>query len=69
KIQKPEKAILSQDEVIRKALLNKDISSINNFVINEVVYDENSDVWTIRYKSAIITDSSIEEHIIQVPDK
>lgn len=69
KIQKPEKAILSQDEVIRKALLNKDISSINNFVINEVVYDENSDVWTIRYKSAIITDSLIEEHIIQVPDK
>ncbi|NOU72971.1 DUF3221 domain-containing protein [Paenibacillus sp. LMG 31458] len=69
KIQKPEKAILSQDEVIRKALLNKDISSINIFVINEVVYDEKSAVWTVRYKSAIITDSSIEEHSMQVPDK
>ncbi|WP_409340409.1 DUF3221 domain-containing protein [Paenibacillus sp. MBLB4367] len=69
KIQKPEKAIMSQDEVIRKALLNKDISSINIFVINEVVYNEKSAVWTIRYKSAIITDSSIEEHSMQVPDK
>jgi hypothetical protein len=32
KIQKPEKAALSQDEVIRKALLNKDISSIKMLV-------------------------------------
>ncbi|KRF21743.1 DUF3221 domain-containing protein [Paenibacillus sp. Soil787] len=69
KTQRPEKAILSQDEVIRKALLNKDISSINILVINEVVYDEKSAVWTIRYKSAVITDGSIEEHSTQVPDK
>jgi hypothetical protein len=69
KIQKPDKAILSQDEVIRKVLLNKDISSINILVINKVVYDEKSAVWTIRYKSAIITDGSIEEHNMQVPDK
>lgn len=69
KIHKPEKAILSQDEVIRKALLNKDISSINIFVINEVVYDGNSDDWTIRYKDAKISDGLLEEHSMQVPDK
>ncbi|OPH61402.1 hypothetical protein BC351_15850 [Paenibacillus ferrarius] len=68
-IKKPEKAIMSQDEVIRKAFLNKDISSINIFVINEVVYDDKSAVWTIRYKSAIIADGPIEEHSMQVPDK
>ncbi|MBA2937105.1 DUF3221 domain-containing protein [Paenibacillus sp. CGMCC 1.16610] len=69
KIQKPEKAILSQDEVIRKALLNKDISSINVLAIKGVSYDENSDIWIIRYKDAKISDGLLEEHSMQVPDK
>ncbi|WP_187274056.1 DUF3221 domain-containing protein [Paenibacillus sp. N3.4] len=68
-IHKPEAAALSQDEVIRKALINKKISSIDILVIKEVIYDEKSAVWTIRYKSAIITDGSIEEDSILVPDK
>jgi hypothetical protein len=69
-IQKLKKATLSQDQVIRKALLiNKDISSVNILVIKNVIYDEKSAVWTIQYKSAIIiTDGSIEEHSVQVPD-
>ncbi|MDQ0888798.1 very-short-patch-repair endonuclease [Paenibacillus sp. V4I9] len=55
-IQKLEKTTLSQDQVIRKALLiNKDISSVNILVIKNVIYDEKSAVWTIQYKSAIIT--------------
>jgi hypothetical protein len=58
-----------QDEVIRKALLNKDISSINILVIKEVKYDEKLSVWTIRYKDGIITDGSLEEHSIEIPDK
>ncbi|MDQ0875883.1 hypothetical protein QFZ77_004542 [Paenibacillus sp. V4I3] len=69
KIYKPKKATLSQEEVIRKALINKDISSVKILVIKNVIYDEKSAVWTIRYKSAILTDGSIEEHSIQVPDK
>jgi hypothetical protein len=69
KIQKPEKAILSQEEVIRKALLNKDVSNVNILVIKDVFFDPNLAIWTIRYKSAIISDGSIEEHSIQVPDK
>jgi hypothetical protein len=67
KIQKPAKAVLSQDEVIRKALLNKDISSINVFVIKEVIYDEKLDVWTLRYKYGIITDGLLEEHRRSIP--
>lgn len=69
KIQKPEKATLSPDEVIRKALTNKEISNINILVIKEVNYDEESAVWTFRYKSAMITDGSLEERTIQIPDK
>jgi hypothetical protein len=68
-IKKPEKADFTQDTVIRKALLNKDISSINVIVIKEVSYDEYSDVWTIRYKDAKISDGLLEEHSMQVPDK
>jgi hypothetical protein len=68
KIQKPEKAALSQDVVIRNALLNKDISIINILVIKEVIYDEKSAVWTIRYKSAVITDGQLEEHTIYVTE-
>ncbi|WP_171689551.1 hypothetical protein, partial [Paenibacillus germinis] len=66
KIQKPEKADITQDAVIRKALLNKDISSVNVLAIKEVSYDENSDVWTIKYKDA---NGLLEEHSMQVPDK
>jgi hypothetical protein len=69
KIQKPEKAVLTQEEVIRKALLNKDFSSINVLVIKEVKYDEKLSGWTIRYKEGIITDGSLEEHKIEIPDK
>jgi hypothetical protein len=43
-IQKPEKADLTQDAVIRKALLNKDISTIKVLVIKEVSYDQKSDL-------------------------
>ncbi|RAP76103.1 DUF3221 domain-containing protein [Paenibacillus montanisoli] len=68
-VQKPVKAILAQDEVIRKALMNKDILDINILVIKELKYDEKSEMWTIRYKSAAITDGVLEEHIIQIPDK
>lgn len=68
-IQKPEKADFTQDAVIRKALLNKDISSINVLAIKEVSYDEKSDVWTIRYKDAKISDDLLEEHSMQVTDK
>jgi hypothetical protein len=67
--QKPQKAKLSQDEVIRKALMNKDIANINILVIKEVTYDEKASIWTIRFKSASITDSPIEEQTIQIPDK
>jgi hypothetical protein len=69
KIQKPVKAFLTQEEVIRKALLNKDISSINVLVIKEVKYDEKLAVWTIRYKDGFIIDVSLEEHSIEIPDK
>jgi hypothetical protein len=62
---KPKKAVLSQDEVIRKALLN--ISSINVLVIKEVIYDEKLDVWTLRYKSGIITDGLLEEYRRSIP--
>ncbi|MGG1635616.1 DUF3221 domain-containing protein [Paenibacillus sp. NRS-1760] len=68
-IKKPEKAILSPDEIIRKALTNKDISNVNILVVKEVNYDEKSAVWTLRYKSAMITDGSLEELTIQVPDR
>lgn len=68
-IQKPVKAILAQDEVIRKALMNKDIANISIIVIKEVKYEEESAMWTIRYKSADITDGVLEEHTIQIPDK
>ncbi|SFS76999.1 DUF3221 domain-containing protein [Paenibacillus sp. BC26] len=68
-IQKPLKAKLTQDEIIRKALMNKDIADIKILVIKEVRYDETSAMWSIRYKSAVITDGVLEEHVIQIPDK
>lgn len=37
--------------------------------IKEVSYDEDSDVWTIRYIDAKISDGLLEEHSMQVPDK
>jgi len=68
-IEKPVIAILTQDEVIRKALMNKEIANINILVIKEVHYDEKAAIWTIRYKSAVITDGVLEEYIIKIPDK
>jgi hypothetical protein len=68
-IQKPLKAKLAQDEAIRKFLMNKDIANINILVIKDVSYDEKAAMWTIRYKSAAITDDVLEEFTIQIPDK
>lgn len=66
---KPAAAKLTQEEVIRKALLDKDIANVNILVISEVNYDEQTAMWTLRYKSAAITDDEIEEYRIQVLDK
>ncbi|SEO95341.1 DUF3221 domain-containing protein [Paenibacillus sp. OV219] len=67
--QKPVKALLTREEAIRKALQDKDIANINILVVKDVSYDEKSAMWTIRYKSAVITDGVLEEHTIQIPDK
>ncbi|MBD3919008.1 YobA family protein [Paenibacillus sp. PR3] len=66
---KPAAAKLTQEEVIRKALLDKDIANVNILVISEVTYDEQTAMWTLRYKSAAITDGELEEYKIQIPDK
>ncbi|MBH5316438.1 DUF3221 domain-containing protein [Paenibacillus sp. GSMTC-2017] len=67
--QKPEGADTFQDEVIRKALLDKELASVDVLVIKEVSYDVNSDSWTIRYKEAMLKDGILEEKSIVVLDK
>ncbi|WP_127583574.1 DUF3221 domain-containing protein [Paenibacillus koleovorans] len=64
---KPDKADLAQDEVIRKALLNEGIASLQYLVIKDVSYDEITDSWTIRYRGAM--DASSEVRDFQVPDQ
>ncbi|GMK38783.1 hypothetical protein PCCS19_18370 [Paenibacillus sp. CCS19] len=68
-IRKPATATLTQDEVIRKALLDQKIANINILVIKEVTYDEQTTMWTIRYKNAAFTDDELEEYRVQIPDQ
>jgi hypothetical protein len=66
---KPNKANMTEDQVIREALTSKETSNINIFVIKDIKFDEKLDLWTIRFKDGVISDKETEQRNLQILDK
>jgi hypothetical protein len=66
---KPDNANLSEDQVIRKALISKETANIKVFVIKVITFNEKLDAWTIQFKDAFNSDNNTEEHSLQILDK
>lgn len=52
-VQKPKQADLSEEQVVRQAILQADKTEERLlFVVKDVAYDESSDTWSVRYVDA-----------------
>lgn len=66
---KPDKAKLSEEQVLREAINIKEATEIKIFVPTAIKFDDKSHLWTVRFKDGALTDTQKEEKSLQIPDK
>lgn len=68
--QRPHNSTLSEEQVIKRAITNQEYADLKVVVIKDVGYDENTDVWVVRFKEGMsLVPNHDEEYIIEIPDK
>ncbi|PQP88531.1 hypothetical protein [Paenibacillus sp. AR247] len=60
---KPDKAILSEEQVLREAINNKEAAEIKIFVPTAIKFDDKSHLWTVRFKDGALTDTQKEKKV------
>ncbi|QGQ94115.1 DUF3221 domain-containing protein [Paenibacillus psychroresistens] len=61
---KHDNAVLTEEEVIRKALASKEAANVQAFVVIAINFDEKSAAWTIRYKDGFISENAVEQELL-----